>query len=65
MGEDGGPVRSGQAPQVLAALRNVVVHLWSQETRHTELGVSGSGGSQYLAARPHEPLKILGFSQLE
>jgi predicted transposase YbfD/YdcC len=65
LGEDGCRVRAGSAPQVLAALRNVAVHLLSQEAAEEELGASRAGASQYLAARPSEALELLGFPQLE
>jgi hypothetical protein len=65
LGEDGSRVQSGHAPQVLAALRNPVLHLWSQGASQAELGASRAGVGQYLAARPGEALEILGFLQLE
>jgi predicted transposase YbfD/YdcC len=65
LGEDGCRLQAGSAPQVLAALRNVVVHLLSQEAAQEELGESRAGASQYLAARPSEALELLGFPQLE
>lgn len=63
--EDACRVRCGAAPQVLAALRNTVVHLLSQEVAQEELGDSRAAASQYLAARPSEALEVLGFPPLQ
>lgn len=60
MGEDACRVRTGAAPQVLAALRNAVVHLLA--------GVEGESrvaATERLAARPNEALELLGHSPLE
>jgi predicted transposase YbfD/YdcC len=65
LGEDACRVRKGGAPQVLAALRNTVVHLLSQEAAREELGDGRAAASQYLAARPSEALELLGFPPLQ
>ena len=62
MGEDKSRVRKGSAPQVLAALRNVVIFLVSlvaspKESRPEVLG--------RMAARPSEALQALDLSPLE
>jgi hypothetical protein len=54
LGEDACRVRRGAAPQVLAALRNTVVHLL------TEVGASSRAGAiRRLNAHPEEALKLL------
>jgi len=64
LGEDACRVRKGSAPQVLAALRNVVVHLLSQAARGQK-GESRAAVSRRLAARPGEALEALGFPPLQ
>jgi predicted transposase YbfD/YdcC len=54
LGEDACRVRSGNAPQVLAGVRNVIVCLLSQQLGESQLDVI-----QRLAARPEEALSIL------
>jgi predicted transposase YbfD/YdcC len=54
LGEDGCRVRSGNAPEALAGLRNVVVCLASQQ-----LGDSHADVLRRLAARPEEALELL------
>jgi hypothetical protein len=59
LGEDGCRVRKGNAPQVLAAVRNAVIHL-----------LAGVGASGYAAAirrlnnHPEEALALLDLPQL-
>jgi predicted transposase YbfD/YdcC len=65
LGEDACRVRSGSAPQVLAALRNVVVHLLSGEASKSETGESRAAVCNRLAARPTEALEVLGIAPLE
>jgi hypothetical protein len=60
LGEDACRVRKGSAPQVLAALRNAVVHLWSGVEAE-----SRAGAAEQLNARPHEALTLLGRPPLE
>jgi Transposase DDE domain len=60
LGEDACRVRKGSAPQVLAAVRNAVVHL-----------LAGMGGCSHAAAirrlnaRPEEALDLLDLPQLQ
>jgi predicted transposase YbfD/YdcC len=65
LGEDACRVRSGSAPQVLAALRNVVVHLLSQAAAASATGESRAAVCNRLAARPAEALEVLGFDSIE
>lgn len=65
LGEDASRVRAGTAPQVLAALRNVVVHLLSGEASRSETRESRAAVCNRLAARPTEALTLLGFPQPE
>ena len=60
LGEDACRVRKGSAPQVLAALRNAVVHLLSGVEAE-----SRQAATERLAARPNEALHLLGRPQLE
>lgn len=64
LGEDACRVRKGSAPQVLAALRNTVVHLLSVQAAQ-EKDLSRAGASDYLAANPSESLRLLGLPQDE
>ncbi|WP_315854250.1 hypothetical protein [Gemmata palustris] len=54
LGEDACPVRRGSAPQVLAALRNVSVHLLA----HVEAD-NHARAIRRLAARFHEAINLL------
>jgi hypothetical protein len=65
LGEDACRVRSGGAPQVLAALRNVAVHLLSGQVSASETGESRAAVCNRLAARPGEALEVLGFPPFE
>jgi predicted transposase YbfD/YdcC len=60
LGEDACRVRKGSAPQVLAALRNAVVHLLSGVEAE-----SRQAATERLAARPNEALQLLGRPPLE
>jgi predicted transposase YbfD/YdcC len=60
LGEDACRVRKGSAPQVLAALRNAVVHLLSGVEAE-----SRQAATERLAARPDEALHLLGRPSLE
>jgi hypothetical protein len=60
LGEDACRVRKGSAPQVLAALRNAVVHLLSQVEAE-----SCAAAAERLAARPDEALQLIGRPSLE
>jgi len=60
LGEDACRVRQGSAPQVLAALRNVVIHLWSGVEAENRGAVA-----EQLAARPNEALSLLGHPPLQ
>jgi hypothetical protein len=60
LGEDGCRVRKGSAPQVLAAVRNAVIHLLS--------GVDASSCAaaiRRLNNQPGEALALLGLPQLQ
>jgi hypothetical protein len=65
LGEDACRVRQGTAPQVLAALRNVVVHLLSTVAAACQPILSRLGASEYLADHPNEALQLLDFPALE
>ncbi|WP_255359517.1 ISAs1 family transposase [Gemmata sp. SH-PL17] len=54
LGEDGCQVRCGQAPQVLAALRNVAVHVLAQVDTDNH-----AQATRRLAARFHEAIDLL------
>jgi hypothetical protein len=59
LGEDGCRVRKGSAPQVLAAVRNAVIHLLA--------GVdapSSAAAIRRLNNRPEEALELLGLPQI-
>ena len=60
LAEDACRVRKGNAPQVLAALRNAVVHLLAG----VEAG-SRVAATEALAARSHEALRLLGLASLQ
>jgi predicted transposase YbfD/YdcC len=59
--EDACRVRKGTAPQVLAALRNAVVHLLSRQAEQSPTKESRPAVSRRLAARPDEALALLGL----
>lgn len=65
LGEDACRVRSGGAPQVLAALRNTVVHLLAGQAAASATGESRAAVCNRLAARPADALDVLGFPPLE
>jgi hypothetical protein len=54
LGEDACRVRSGNAPEVLAGIRNVIICLLGRQ-----LGDSHPDVIERLAARPHEALNLL------
>jgi predicted transposase YbfD/YdcC len=60
LGEDACRVRSGTAPQVLAALRNAVIHLlWAVEAEsHPE-------AIELLQLHPEEAKRLIGIPQSE
>jgi predicted transposase YbfD/YdcC len=60
LGEDACRVRTGSAPQVLAALRNAVVHLLLDVP-----GSSRAAAIRRLNARPNEALQLLDLPALE
>lgn len=60
LGEDACRVRKGSAPQVLAALRNAVVHLLAGVEAE-----SRAAAMEQLAARSHEALGLLGLPSLQ
>jgi hypothetical protein len=60
LGEDACRVRKGAAPQVLAALRNAVVHLLSSVEAESRVAAT-----EQLAARPNEALTLLGCPPLQ
>jgi hypothetical protein len=64
LGEDKCRVRRGSAPQVLAALRNVAVHLLSGP-EFAEEGLSRAGAMRRLAARLPQAMQLLGLPPLE
>jgi DDE family transposase len=64
LGEDKCRVRRGNAPQVLAALRNVAVHLLSGPDFAHE-GLSRAGAMRRLSARLPEAMQLLGLPPLE
>jgi hypothetical protein len=65
LGEDACRVRSGSAPPVLAALRNVVVQFLCGEASKSATGESRAAVCNRLAARPTEALEVLGIAPLE
>jgi predicted transposase YbfD/YdcC len=60
LGEDACRVRKGNAPQVLAALRNAVVHLLAGVEAE-----SRAAATEHLTARSQEALELLGLPSLE
>ncbi len=65
LGEDACRVRTGNAPEVLAALRNAVVHLLSQEVRPSKARDSRAAVCHRFAARPTEALQVIGLPLCE
>jgi predicted transposase YbfD/YdcC len=62
MGEDASRVRKGSAPQVLAALRNLVIFVVAQEADPKE---TRPEVMERMAARPAEALQALDLPPLE
>lgn len=60
LGEDGCRVRKGSAPQVLAAVRNAVIHLLSGVA-----AASHAAAIRRLNHHPEEALALLGLPQLQ
>jgi hypothetical protein len=60
LGEDACRVRKGNAPQVLAALRNAAVHLLAGVEAE-----SRAAATEHLMARSQEALQLLGLPSLE
>jgi predicted transposase YbfD/YdcC len=60
LGEDACRVRKGNAPQVLAALRNAVVHLLSRVEAESRMAAT-----EQLTARTQEALELLGLPSFE
>ena len=63
LGEDACRVRTGSAPQVLAALRNAVVHLISTEAAQAE--TSRAAVLRHNAANIDHPMQLIGIPQRE
>ena len=63
LGEDGCRVRTGSAPQVLAALRNAVVHLIAPEAAAEEK--SRAAVLRSNAANIAHPMQLIGIPQSE
>ena len=62
MGEDASRVRSGNAPQVMAAMRNLVVFVMAQEAEPKE---TRPEVLERMAAFPSQALQALDLSPLE
>jgi predicted transposase YbfD/YdcC len=60
LGEDGCRVRKGSAPQVLAAVRNAVIHLLAQVDAS-----SNAAAIRRLNNHPEEALELLDLPQLQ
>jgi len=60
LGGDACRVRKGHAPQVLAALRNAVVHLLAGVSTESRVAAT-----EQLAARSQEALGLLGLPSLQ
>jgi predicted transposase YbfD/YdcC len=58
--EDACRVRSGNAPQVLAALRNTVIHLLREVPAE-----SRPAAIEHLSTRPNQALELIGLSPVE
>jgi predicted transposase YbfD/YdcC len=65
LGEDACRVRKGVAPQVLAAFRNVAVHLLSTVARAFKPLISRAAAARYLADHPDAALQLLDLPTLE
>jgi predicted transposase YbfD/YdcC len=65
LGEDACRTRKGAAPQVLAALRNVVVHLLSKVAQAFKPLISRAAASRHLDDHPEEALQLLDFPPLQ
>jgi hypothetical protein len=65
LGEDACRVRKGVAPQVLAALRNVAVHVLSKVAQLFRPLLSRAAASRHLSDHPNEALQVLDFPRLE
>jgi predicted transposase YbfD/YdcC len=63
LGEDACRVRRGQAPQVLAALRNAVVHLLAGKTVGEDQ--SRAAVLRHNAANIDQPMQLIGIPWLE
>lgn len=60
LGEDASRVRKGSAPQVLAALRNAMIHLWSS------VNVSSVPEAiERMQIHPEEAKRLIGIPQSE
>lgn len=62
--EDACRVRKGTAPQVLAALRNTIVHLLGQQVTDSLTHESRPAVIRRLAAQPNQALALLGLPPL-
>ena len=60
MGEDASRIRKGVAPQVMAALRNSLIHLLSQT-----IGPNLAAAVRTMSNRLNQALTVLGLPQLE
>ena len=60
LGEDAGRVRTGSAPQVLAGLRNAVVHLLAGVPAD-----SNPAAIEYLQVNPDRAETLLGVPQTQ
>jgi predicted transposase YbfD/YdcC len=60
LGEDGCRVRKGSAPQVLAAVRNIVIHLLAGME-----APSRAAAIRRLNNHPNEALELIGLPHLE
>jgi hypothetical protein len=57
LGEDACRVRKGNAPQILAALRNTVIHLIAQRNQE-----SRKAALEQFSARPAQALELIGIT---
>ena len=60
LGEDACRVRRGTAPQVLAALRNSVVHLLQGVEAE-----SRAAAIEHLSVKPNEAMTLIGLPEIE
>jgi len=65
LGEDGCRVRTGSAPEVLAALRNVAVFLLAGLAAALGPGETRAGACDHLKANPNEALRLLGLPRIK